>query len=106
MLGVLFTLAKVTVREAPSQGLVKAMSAAWQSHEVQTALQAVSDGSNAPSKSAPVKASKDKVKLIGIAWAEVTMELDLAVIESVSTRFETWTPSWPQAPPGTPPRAA
>ncbi len=97
---------KVTVREAPSQGLVKAMSAAWQSHEVQTALQAVSDESHEASKSAPVKMSKDKVKLIGIAWAEVSVKFEEVVNESVSARFETWTPAWPQAPPGTPPRAA
>jgi hypothetical protein len=100
-----FLFAKVTVREAPSQGLVKALSSAWQSHEVQSALHAASEDTRDPAKSAPTKATKDKAKLIGIAWSGVDLPSDSAAKASVSTRLETWTPAWPQAPPGTPPRA-
>ena len=47
-----------------------------------------------------------QAKLIGIAWSGMNLPFDFAAKASVSTRLETWTPAWPQAPPGTPPRAA
>ena len=99
-----FSFAKVTVREAPSQGVVNAMSAAWRSHEVQTALHVANDDARDTSKSAPTKAAKDKVKLIGISWSGTRVVIDAAATQSVQARVETWTPAWAQAPPGTPPR--
>lgn len=98
------TFCKVAVREAPQQGLAKAMSSAWTSHEVQTALQSVSDELGDTSKSAPLKVTKEKLKLIGIAWAELRMVPHEGVCPCVMARGEVWTPVWPQAPPGEPPR--
>lgn len=106
VLTTVFLFAKTTVREAPRQGLVKAMSSAWQSDEVQTALHAVSEDSQDASKSAPTKATKDKAKLLGIAWTAANLPFHLPAEAFVLTQLETWTPAWPQAPPGTPPREA
>jgi hypothetical protein len=102
------TFCKVTVREAPSQGLVKAMSAALQSDEVQALVQVTSNAQTEDSKSSlPVKKFKaGEKKFIGIAWESMpTVMVDATKTSSSSAWLKTWSPAWPQAPPGTPPRA-
>jgi len=96
------------VREAPSQGLVKAMSAALQSDEVQALVQVTSNAQTEDSKSSlPVKKFKaGEKKFIGIAWESMpTVMVDATKTSSSSAWLKTWSPAWPQAPPGTPPRA-
>lgn len=104
VLALVFAFAKVTVREAPQQGLAKAIQKAWQSTEVQTVLHAVAQETKDTSKSSLPKAAKDKIKIIGVAWTQETFALVAPNAPPVCERTETWTPAWPQAPPGTPPR--
>ncbi len=104
VLGVIFTFAKVTVREAPQQGIAKAVQSAWQNPEVQTAFQALTQESQETSKQSLPKATKDKVKIMGVAWASASFVLVDLAPSKAEVRARAWTPAWPQAPPGTPPR--
>lgn len=106
VLGLVFAFAKITVREAPLHGLAKAVQKAWQSPEVQTALQAVTQETQDSSRSSLPKAAKDKVKIIGVAWTLETFAVAEPAQSKVSATLQAWTPASPQAPPGTPPRAA
>lgn len=96
--------AKVTVREAPREGLVKAISSALHSPEVQSALQALNDTSQDSSKSSLPKAAKDKVKIIAVAWEIERVSLTAFLTAEEVRGLRTWALSRPQAPPGPPPR--
>lgn len=102
----LFTFARVMEREAPQHGIVKAAQLAWESHEVQTTLQVVCPESQDTSKTTLPKLVKEKIKIVGIVWAEESLPQAVPIPSEASSRSESWTPVWPQAPPGTPPRAA
>ncbi|MBL9142162.1 MAG: hypothetical protein JNM99_00650 [Verrucomicrobiaceae bacterium] len=106
VLGLVFAFAKVAVREAPQQGLAKAAQKAWHSPEVRTALQAVTRESQDSSKSSLPKAAKGKLKIISVTWILETFAVAEPAQSKVSSTLQAWTPAWPQAPPGTPPRAA
>lgn len=98
------TFCKVTVRELPEQGVAKAMSKAWHSDEVQAVVHAADKAEDSPA-SPLSKATKDKVKIVGVEWQAVALVLHLPMPTSLPmSKLPSWTPSWPQAPPGTPPR--
>jgi hypothetical protein len=101
------TFCKVVVHEAPAQGVVKAMTSAWHSDEVQSLVDVACDR-QAQDGQAPVPSKKqtsEPTKFIAIVWDAVPQNF-AASPEGISPHdwASTWTPAWPQAPPGTPPR--
>ena len=97
----------LTVREAPHQGVAKAMVKAWNHEAFQSLITAACDGKRT-SDAVPSGTSKDgeaKAKIHGQAWApEPTLCLPPAKLANWEAYHQAWTPAWPQAPPGTPPR--
>jgi hypothetical protein len=102
---------KLTVPEIPRQGLVVAVEKSWQSGEFQTVLklpEATVDAdtkSPLPGSDPPAKALM-KAKMPCIAWAGDFSALAVPASELVPCAdwARVWTPAWPQAPPGPPPR--
>ncbi len=102
-------LSKMVVREAPAHGISKAMSLAWNSPEFQSALsegelpELVKSKQTAPTSDP--KATLEKAKMPCIDWQAAPI-----VWVNASTPLQrmdgarTWTPAWPQPPPGPPPR--
>lgn len=99
----------LTVREAPRQGVAKAMAQAWKSETFQSLLAASStdkmhtDKGSLPSNDDKAGNAKAKVHLL--AWQAAPMlSLPPAKLGDWQIQARAWTPAWPQAPPGTPPR--
>lgn len=104
------TFCEITVRETPTQGLTEALSAAWHSSEVQSLIQNATgvpvDDSNAP---LPVDSGRQEgKKMTWCVWQKPTIKDWTWPVENTAgfTRLSVWTPAWPQAPPGPPPRVA
>lgn len=117
---------KMTLRESPQTGLAKATSRAWNSQEFQSALIAAdpsparaSDQADlasdpiqkAPGKKSPtgdpLKSGLEKSKLPITPWRAAPVILAVSSSHcGIIDRTRTWTPAWPQAPPGPPPRVA
>ena len=101
------TFCKVVVREGSEQGLPAAVAKAWNCHEVQTLLHAVA-GEESPATSKPLgpdkKSKPVEKKITGMAWAGVPWIFAEHEPHRVRQGSRAWTPAWPQAPPGTPPR--
>jgi len=104
------TFCEITVREVPTQGLTEALSSAWHSPEVQALIQNATgvpvDDSNAP---LPVDSGRQEgKKLTWCVWQKPAIRGWTSPIESKAafTWLRVWTPAWPQAPPGPPPRVA
>lgn len=100
---------KLALHEAPQVGVAKAAGLAWKSEKFQAALAAAEVVVAKVEKSSPggdgPKAKTDPVKLPWIAWlAPRTMALTGGSHCKVVDLARTWTPGWPQAPPGPPPR--
>jgi hypothetical protein len=101
------TFCKMVVHETPTQGVVKAMTSAWHSDEVQSLVDVACDR-QARDEQGPVPSKKQTTehgKFIAIAWDVVPQAVKLSLQASCPEDWtSTWTPAWPQAPPGTPPR--
>ena len=97
----------LTVRETPREGVAVAMVKAWKSETFQSLLTASQNGrAQADNKSLP--ASDDKAghaKCHLLPWHSREF-VSLPCVMSGDRHFlgKAWTPAWPQAPPGTPPR--
>ncbi len=95
---------KATLEEAPRVGIAKAAAAAWHSEGFQAAL--IADA--LPEK--PSRKESDTAKPKFAKQAPATMDFPTAPTtpfagsESVAETVVTWTPRWPNAPPGPPPR--
>jgi hypothetical protein len=98
---------KVALHEAPRMGMATAAMRAWQSADFQAIL-AASDsagGSESHKTPPPRDPSLDQIKNPSIPW-----QMSKWILSVVSKHCEitdyarTWTPAWPQAPPGPPPR--
>ncbi len=95
---------KLTLDETPRMGMAKAVEAAWKSEGFQKALLADA----LPEKPARKEGDGPKPKL----EKQVPSGLDFPTapalanvcINNVAERIVTWTPRWPNAPPGPPPR--
>ncbi len=100
---------KVALREAPRVGMAKAAVRAWQSDDFQTVLAAADGIRSKESKSLPPtgdsKLKLEKAKPPMISWEPAALILSqLSDHCKIADRARTWTPAWPQAPPGPPPR--
>ncbi len=100
---------KLAAREAPSSGVAAAFMKAWHSDEFQAALQDTQPPGKKDAKS-PLPTSDPKGKLLkgdlhAALWKSTRLpriSADGLVLRSDWSRR--WTPVWPQAPPGPPPR--
>ena len=104
------TFCEITVRETPTHGLTEALSSAWHSPEVQSLIQNATrlpaKDSNAP---LPVDSSRqDGKKMTWCVWQKPLIRGWTSPLESTDAFawLSVWTPAWPQAPPGPPPRVA
>lgn len=100
---------KMALHEAPRVGMAKAAVRAWQSDDFQTVLAAADGIRSKESKSLPPtgdpKLKLEKAKPPMISWEPATLILSqLSDHCKIADRARTWTPAWPQAPPGPPPR--
>ena len=97
----------LTVREAPTQGVAKAMVKAW-NHEAFQSLLVASDNRKVSNENSLPGTSKDglvKAKMHLIDWtSELALSSPPIKLANWLAYHEAWTPAWPQAPPGTPPR--
>ncbi len=100
---------KLTLDETPRMGMAKAAASVWHSEDFQamfvTADVAKADDlKTTPSGNGP-KVKIEKAKEPVIPWAVARVNLAaLAVRCEMVDRERFWTPAWPQAPPGPPPR--
>jgi hypothetical protein len=102
-------LCKLTVRETPRIGVAKAVSKAWCSPEFQAAFTTDDEvkptSAKSPLPTSDPKAKIVKVKMPAIAWQAAPLVLvNLSARINGMDRDRVWTPAWPQAPPGPPPR--
>jgi hypothetical protein len=98
---------KVALHEAPRVGMAKAAVRAWQSDDFQSVLVAADGIRSKDSKSLPPTGDPklEKAKLPMIPWEPAALVLSqLSDHCGIADRARTWTPAWPQAPPGPPPR--
>ena len=99
----------LTARETPQQGVAKAVVKAWHSDAFQSLL-ALSDEGRVEKDhgSLPPDSGKflgAKAKLNMVVWQLPPVEFYRPCVDGVwDPHLRAWTPSWPQAPPGTPPR--
>jgi len=98
---------KLVISEAPRVGIVEAVSVAWDSPEFQESLVATT----LPWKNATEtgkkegKAKPDSPALPVFPWMAEPPECDDdPAVCGVPGHFRIWTPQWPHAPPGPPPR--
>jgi hypothetical protein len=98
---------KVVIREAPHVSAGEAISRALNSEDFQTALIPAAEQKSPaqPSSDKDPKVKLEKAKLALLPWemnarSLVSKNQGLAKVEVERT----WTPIWPQAPPGPPPR--
>ena len=100
---------KLTLHETPRIGMTKAAVSAWRSADFQAVLAPVEvakadDSKSDPSRNGP-KVKLEKAKEPVIPWRAARLDFAaLAVRVNVVDRERFWTPAWPQAPPGPPPR--
>lgn len=97
-------LCKLTLDEAPRMGMAKAAVAAWKSDGFQKAL--VADA--LPEKNSRKEGDSAKPKMAKQAPSPINFPTAPAAAETcggtVAEHLVTWTPRWPNAPPGPPPR--
>lgn len=100
---------QLTIPEVPRQGLVVAAQKTWKAKEFQAVLhladQSSKDDSESPLPTSDPLSKSLKAKMPFIAWTSAPL-LAIQATELVpcSDWSRMWTPTWPQAPPGPPPR--
>jgi hypothetical protein len=100
---------QLALNEAPRLGMVRAAAYTWHSDDFQAVLASTDGvrikGSNVPAPKDKPKLSLDKAKLAVIPWEPTEWKpFDLAHRCRIVEYERPWTPTWPQAPPGPPPR--
>ena len=100
---------KLTLHEAPRVGMAEAAVRAWHSNEFQAAILTGDRTRTGETKSSPPsrdpKVKPEHVKPPVIPWQADRLALVLSCVDCESPHCErVWTPQWPQAPPGPPPR--
>lgn len=97
---------KLTLNEAPNIGIAAAVVESWQSEDFQTVLaEDFSPGKQSRKEGEKPSSKKDLEKQTPTSWD--TPKSPLAAhsqSQTVTERIVTWTPRWPNAPPGPPPR--
>ncbi len=102
-------LCKLTVREAPRNGVATAVMKAWHNPEFQAAL-AHDDGLQQAATKSPLPTDDPKSKIVKVKMPATAWQAAPLVLVNLSSRVaivdssRVWTPAWPQAPPGPPPR--
>ncbi len=95
---------KMTLEETPRMGMAEAAAAAWHSEGFQTALIADAFPEN------PLRKESERAKPKIAKQAPAPTSFPTAPLaafagsQSVAETLVTWTPRWPNAPPGPPPR--
>jgi len=103
-------LCRLTVSDIPEKGIGPAFVKAWHSDEFQMALTtgkitAGTKESKAPSPSKEPMSGSAKIKMPPTDWQTGrTLPPPSIGLASISDWCRRWTPVWPQAPPGPPPR--
>ncbi len=99
---------KLTLDEAPRMGVAAAAMKAWHAEGFQEALVAdFSPEKNGRRDGDKPKPEPDKAKQPPIPWGNpVRRAAPHEGGQSIAERAVTWTPRWPNAPPGPPPRFA
>jgi len=100
----------LTVREAPRQGLAVAAVKAWHHPTFQSLLAASNTSGLELDKRLPAgndgNTAPAKVKLHFLAWLPLPALCQSPVkLTDWTDPASHWTPAWPQAPPGPPPRS-
>lgn len=99
---------KLTFAHNSGQGWLEAARVALNSDEFRTGpqLQPLRESTDGKSKPAPQDPSKmEKSKAPMIAWAASPMRHSLIELPCMTgVHDDSWTPTWPHAPPGPPPR--
>ena len=100
---------KLTLHDAPRMGMARAALHAWHSNDFQTLLTATDPAGSDDTKSMPPsggpKGQPDKAKTPVTVWEPSPLVLiHLSSRYLTVERVRTWTPAWPQAPPGPPPK--
>ncbi len=94
---------KTTMDLAPKCGLKQAALVAW--HDSGERLDSVSDPLPLKKEKAPVETQSGKPKMPPVFWQAPAFRLvNLEVRIATVWNDRMWTPAWPQAPPGPPPR--
>ena len=102
-------LCKLTLQEAPRVGMARAALQAWHSDDFQSALTAGIPTTPGETKSKPpardLKRDPEKTKPPAIPWTTGNLALIVPPDDSEPGKCaKFWTPAWPHAPPGPPPR--
>jgi hypothetical protein len=99
---------KLTVRDAPQIGIAAAVSHVWNSDEFQEAFDrnvAVYNQEQSPHPLKDQKTKADKSKFPFVIGKTQPPLITVSCIRWKAIACERiWTPTWPQAPPGPPPR--
>lgn len=98
---------KLALHEAPRVGMARAAVHAWQSEDFQAVLATADSVGKGERKSSPPTRDPglEKAKLPIIPWEPTPLALaDVSRHCKIVDRERIWTPAWPQAPPGPPPR--
>lgn len=100
---------KLALHEAPRVGVAKAALHAWRSDDFQAVLVAADlvrkDDSKSPAPTDGPKPKLEKAKLPVVPWMVAPVSLAcLSTYCGIVDHARVWTPAWPQAPPGPPPR--
>ncbi|MCE2961141.1 MAG: hypothetical protein ACK56K_05495 [Akkermansiaceae bacterium] len=99
---------KLTVREIPRVGFTEAAVAAFSSDEFRECANAVMPNRDTPGKDSREGDPKPKLEKPNqppAPWAADRVDFVHDVLcTSVADKKRTWTPAWPNAPPGPPPR--
>ncbi len=100
---------RLTLHEAPRMGVAKAAVHAWHSEDFQKVVAAADvarkNDSKAPAPTEGPQPKLEKGKLPVVPW--MTAPVSMACLSShcpIVDHARIWTPAWPQAPPGPPPR--
>jgi hypothetical protein len=94
---------KTTMDLAPKCGLKHAALVAW--HDSGERINSVSDPLPLKKEKAPVKSESGKAKMPPAFWqAPVFRLVNQETRHAAVWLNRVWTPAWPQAPPGPPPR--
>lgn len=100
---------KLTLHEVPRVGMAQAAVQAWQSDDFQAVL-ATAEATRSGETKSPLPADGQKPKLEESKLPVIPWEAAPLALSALSTHCKiadcarTWTPAWPQAPPGPPPR--
>jgi hypothetical protein len=99
---------KLTVREAPRVGFVEAAAGAFASDEFRACASAGLPKRETPAKESPESDPKPKLEKPSQPPAPWMAERRIFAHDvkgaAIAETARTWTPAWPNAPPGPPPR--